>query len=53
VQALAEVAVPRPVTPNYPQISTDLQTMVSSVVSNLTSPSSALSTAARKIKPLA
>lgn len=53
VQALAEVAVPRPVTPDYPQISTDLQTMISSVVSNQTSPRTALFTAARKIKPLA
>ena len=53
VESLAEVAVPRPVTPDYPEISTDLQAMVSSVVSNLTSPSSALATAARKIKPLA
>lgn len=53
VETLAKVVVPRPVTPNYPQISTDLQTMISSVVSNLTSPSSALSTAAGQVKPLA
>jgi multiple sugar transport system substrate-binding protein len=53
IEALAKVVVPRPVTPNYPQISTDLQTMISSVVSNRTSPSSALSTAANQVKPLA
>jgi multiple sugar transport system substrate-binding protein len=53
VQTLAKVVVPRPITPNYPQISTDLQTMISSVVSNLTSPNSALSTAAGQVKPLA
>jgi multiple sugar transport system substrate-binding protein len=53
VEMLAKVVVPRPVTPNYPQISANLQTMISSVVSNLTSPSSALSTAANQVKPLA
>jgi multiple sugar transport system substrate-binding protein len=53
VETLAKVVVPRPVTPNYPQISSYLQTMISSVVSNLTSPSSALSTAAGQVKPLA
>jgi multiple sugar transport system substrate-binding protein len=53
VQTLARVAVPRPVTPDYHQISADLQTMIWSVASNLTSPSSALSTAAAQIKPFA
>jgi len=53
VETLAKVVVPRPVTPNYPQISTNLQTIISSTVSNLTSPNSALSTAAGQVKPLA
>lgn len=52
VESLAKVTVPRPVTPNYPQISTSLQTMISSVLSNLTSPSSALSTASSQVKTL-
>jgi multiple sugar transport system substrate-binding protein len=53
VEAIDKFVVPRPVTPNYPQISTYLQTMISSVVSNLSLPSSALSTAAGQVKPLA
>jgi trehalose/maltose transport system substrate-binding protein len=51
VDALAKIVVSRPVTPNYPQISTDLQTMISSVLSNMISPNSALSIAAGQIKP--
>jgi ABC-type glycerol-3-phosphate transport system substrate-binding protein len=53
VQAIDKFVVPRPVTPNYPQISTYLQTMISSVVLNLSLPSRALSTAAGQVKPLA
>ncbi len=53
VESLAKVTVDRPVTPNYPQMSTYLQTMISSVLSNLASPSTALATAASQVKPLA
>ncbi len=53
VESLAKVTVDRPVTPDYPQISTYLQTMISSVLENLASPSSALSTASSQVKPLA
>jgi multiple sugar transport system substrate-binding protein len=53
VETLARVAVPRPVTPDYPQISDDLQTMISSVVTNVTSSGRALSTAASRIRPSA
>ena len=52
VDSLAKVTVDRPVTPDYPQISTYLQTMISSVLENLASPSSALSTASSQVKPL-
>jgi len=51
-QAVFSVATPRPVTPVYTQISSQLQTMISSVLSGQASPSSALSTTAPTVKQL-
>ncbi len=50
---LFKVTANRPVTPNWPQMSTFLQTMLSSVLSNQSSPSAALSSVSSQIKPLA
>ncbi len=50
VETLNKYAQPRPVNPNYLQISSDLQTMLSSVFSNLTPPAQALATAAPIVK---
>ncbi|HET9719582.1 MAG TPA: extracellular solute-binding protein [Solirubrobacteraceae bacterium] len=52
VKVLNKYAQPRPVSPNYLQISTDLQNAFSAVFSNTTSPASALSSAASQIKSL-
>lgn len=51
-QAVFAVATPRPVTPVYTQISTQLQTMISSVLSGQATPSSALSSTAPTVKQL-
>src|SRR5215472_1962983 len=51
-QAVFAVATPRPVTPVYTQISSQLQTMISSVLSGQASPSSALKAAAPTVKQL-
>ena len=53
VETLNKYAQPRPVNPNYLQISSDLQTMLSSVFSNLTKPAQALSQAAPLVKAAA
>ncbi|MGH9068252.1 MAG: extracellular solute-binding protein [Acidimicrobiales bacterium] len=53
VKTANKYAQPRPVTPNYLSISSDLQTMISSVVANIASPAKALSAAAPKVKALA
>ncbi|WP_162931039.1 ABC transporter substrate-binding protein [Streptomyces sporangiiformans] len=53
VEKVAKVAVQRPVSPNYPKVSVELQTMLSSVVSNLTAPDKALSDAAPKVRDAA
>jgi multiple sugar transport system substrate-binding protein len=50
VKTLNGYAQPRPVTPNYLQVSTDLQTALSSVFANQSSASSALSSAASQVK---
>ena len=52
-QAVFKYATPRPVTPVYPQISSELQTMISSVLSGQQTPSSALSATAPTVKQLA
>jgi len=51
-QAVFKVVTPRPVTPVYPQISSALQTMISSVLSGQSSPSAALSATAPTVKQL-
>jgi multiple sugar transport system substrate-binding protein len=51
-QAVFAVATPRPVTPVYTQISAELQTMISSVLSGQETPSAALSAAAPTIRQL-
>ncbi|WP_344392759.1 extracellular solute-binding protein, partial [Streptomyces vastus] len=53
VEKVAKVAVQRPVSPNYPKVSDQLQTMLSSVVSGLTAPDKALSDAAPKVRDAA
>jgi multiple sugar transport system substrate-binding protein len=53
VKTLNQYAQPRPVSPSYPQISAELQTALSSVFANSSSPSSALSSAAGRINSLA
>jgi multiple sugar transport system substrate-binding protein len=50
VKTLNTFAQPRPVSPQYLQISSDLQTMLSSIISNTSSVSSALSSAASQVK---
>jgi multiple sugar transport system substrate-binding protein len=50
VKTLNGYAQPRPVSPNYLQISTDLQSMLSSVFANSSSPAAALKSAAGTIK---
>lgn len=50
VKTLNGYAQPRPVTPNYLQVSSDLQTALSSVFANQSSASSALTSAASQIK---
>jgi trehalose/maltose transport system substrate-binding protein len=50
--AVFAAATPRPVTPVYTQISSQLQTMISSVLSGQSSPSSALSATAPTVKQL-
>ena len=50
VKTLNTYSQPRPVSPNYLQISTDLQSMLSSVFANSSSPASALKSAAPTIK---
>jgi multiple sugar transport system substrate-binding protein len=52
-QAVFKYATPRPVTPVYPQISSELQTMISSVLSGQQAPSAALSATAPTVKQLA
>jgi multiple sugar transport system substrate-binding protein len=52
VKVLNKYAQPRPVSPSYLQISTDLQDAFSSVFSNTASASSALSSASSQIKAL-
>ncbi len=47
-----KVATPRPVTPVYTQISSQLQTMISSVLSGQSTPSAALSATAPTVKQL-
>ena len=49
---LFKVTTNRPVTPKWPQISADLQTMISSVLSNQASAATALSSVSGQIKPL-
>jgi len=51
-QAVFNVAKPRPVTPVYTQISSELQTMISSVLSGQSSPSAALAATAATVKQL-
>jgi multiple sugar transport system substrate-binding protein len=51
-QAVYAAATPRPVTPVYTQISSELQTMISSVLTGESTPSAALSAAAPTIKQL-
>jgi multiple sugar transport system substrate-binding protein len=53
VKTLNGFAQPRPVNANYLQISSDLQDMLSSVLSNLTPPTAALTQAAAAVKALA
>jgi len=53
VKLLNQYAQPRPVSPSYLQISTELQTALSSVFANSSSASSALSSAASQISSLA
>lgn len=53
VKTANQYAAPRPVTPQYLAISSDLQTMISSVLSNLTPASAALSHTAAAVKSLA
>jgi multiple sugar transport system substrate-binding protein len=50
VEVLNKYAQPRPVNPNYLQISADLQTMLSSVFSNLTPPGQAIAETAPIVK---
>src|SRR5260370_25823237 len=50
---LFKVTTNRPVTPNWPQISADLQTMISSVLSNQSSAAAGLSSVSSQLKPLA
>jgi multiple sugar transport system substrate-binding protein len=50
VETLNKYAQPRPVNPNYLQISADLQTMLSEVFSNLVKPAAALSQTAPIVK---
>jgi multiple sugar transport system substrate-binding protein len=50
VKTLNGYAQPRPVTPNYLQVSSDLQTAFSSVFANQSSASSAMSSAASQVK---
>jgi multiple sugar transport system substrate-binding protein len=50
VKTLNTFAQPRPVSPQYLQISSDLQTMLSSIISNTSSVSSALSSGASAVK---
>jgi len=52
VKTLNGYAQPRPVSPNYLQISVDLQTAFSSVFANISTPSAALSSAATQISSL-
>ena len=51
-QAVYAAATPRPVTPVYSQISSQLQTMISSVLTGGASPSAALSSTAPTVKQL-
>jgi multiple sugar transport system substrate-binding protein len=51
-QAVFNAATPRPVTPVYTQISSQLQTMISSVLTGGSTPSAALSSAAPTVKQL-
>ncbi|MBO0774843.1 MAG: ABC transporter substrate-binding protein [Actinobacteria bacterium] len=51
-QSVFKVATPRPVTPVYTQISSQLQTMISSVLSGQSSPQAALSATAPTVKQL-
>jgi multiple sugar transport system substrate-binding protein len=51
-QAVFNAATPRPVTPVYTQISSQLQTMISSVLTGQSTPSAALSSAAPTVKQL-
>ena len=51
-QAVFNAATPRPVTPVYTQISSQLQTMISSVLSGQATPSAALSATAPTVKQL-
>jgi multiple sugar transport system substrate-binding protein len=51
-QAVYSVVVPRPVTPVYAQISTQLQQMISSVLSGQATPSAALSSTAPTVAQL-
>jgi len=52
-KAVYAVVTPRPVTPVYPDISTQFQTMISSVLSGQTTPSAALSSTAPTVQQLA
>jgi multiple sugar transport system substrate-binding protein len=52
VKVLNGYAQPRPVSPNYLQISVDLQTAFSSVFANISTPASAMSSAASQIKSI-
>jgi multiple sugar transport system substrate-binding protein len=52
-KAVYSVVVPRPVTPQYAQISTQLQSMISSVLSGQQTPSAALAATAPTVKALA
>jgi multiple sugar transport system substrate-binding protein len=51
-QAVFKYATPRPVSPVYPQISNDLQTMISSVISGQATASATLGTTAPAVKAL-
>ena len=50
VKTLNSFSQPRPVSPNYPTISTDLQNMLSTIFANSATPAAALASAAPTIK---
>lgn len=51
-KAVFKYATPRPITPAYPQISSDLQTMISSTLSNQGTPGALLKSTAAQLKTI-